>query len=214
MILTAKVKKRIGLIADSHGNIEATAEAIHLLKWRGADLLVHLGDFCDSVHPDRTAVMINLLQENGVLAVKGNNDSLVESILSDPRRTPDTEEMQMLTFLRGVPIVRAHGDIRFSHSFPFDMPRAFHMAIDTGDTGRAEELFNTSDFRILFCGHSHLPILFRKLDGLVTREAVPAGIPTILEPGRYILVVGAAAEGESALYDEETGLYERLQAEG
>jgi predicted phosphodiesterase len=209
-----KGRKRIGLIADSHGNLEATAEAIHLLKWRGADSLVHLGDFCDSVHPDRTAVMISLLLENGVLAVKGNNDSLVETMLAAARRPPDAEEVQMLAFLRDVPIVRAQGDIRFAHSLPFDMLRAFYTPIDTGDTRRAEELFNASDFRILFCGHSHLPILFRKLDGLVTREAVPAGLPTALErAGRYILVVGAAAEGECALYDDETGLYERLQTE-
>ncbi|MBN1615143.1 MAG: metallophosphoesterase family protein [Deltaproteobacteria bacterium] len=210
-----KRKKRIGLIADSHGNLEATAEAIHLLKWRGADLLIHLGDFCDSMHPDRTAVMINLLRENGVLAVKGNNDWLVENILSDPRRSTDEEEKQTLEFLLGVPIVRGYSDILFAHSLPFDMPRAFHTPIDTGNTRRAEDLFNTSDFRILFCGHSHLPILFKKKNGLVTREAVPAGLPTVLEQARrYIIVVGAAAEGESALYDEETGFYERLQAEG
>ncbi len=214
--MTARERKRIGLIADSHGNLEATAEAIHLLKWRGADMLVHLGDFCDSVHHDRTAVMINLLQENGVLAVKGNNDSLVENMLADARREPDAEEVQMLAFLRELPIVRAQGDIRFAHSLPFDMLRAFYTPIDTGDTRRAEELFNASEeFRILFCGHSHIPILFRKWEGLVTREAVPAGLPTALErAGRYIVVVGAAAEGECALYDDETGLYERIQAEG
>jgi putative phosphoesterase len=210
-----KRNKRIGLIADSHGNLEATAEAIFLLKWRGADTIVHLGDFCDSVYPERTAVMINLLRENGVLAVKGNNDSLAENILADARRQPDAEEIQILEFLRDVPIVRAQGDIRFAHSLPFDTLRAFHTTIDTGDTRRAEELFNTSDFRILFCGHSHIPILFRKLDGLVTREAIPAGLPTVLErEGRYIIVAGAAAEGECALYDDETGLYERFQAEG
>lgn len=213
--MTTKAKKRIGLIADSHGNIEATAEAIQLLKWRGADMLVHLGDFCDSVHPDRTAVMITLLQQYGVLALKGNNDSLVESILSDPRRVRDADDVTMLSFLKETPIVRAHGNILFAHSLPFDTPRACHMPIDTGGTQRAEELFNTADFHVLFCGHSHLPILFRNHQGAVTREKIPAGLPTLLNNNeRYIVVVGAAAEGESALYDEETGLYERLQADG
>jgi putative phosphoesterase len=213
--VTVKNGLKIGLIADSHGNLEATAEAIYLLKWRGADILVHLGDFCDSVHPDRTAVMINLLQENNVLAVKGNNDSLVEDILADDSRTLDAEEIQLLAFLREVPIVRAQGDIRFAHSLPFDMRRAFHTPIDTGNTRRAEELFKASDFRMLFCGHSHVPILFRKRAEFVTREAVPAGQPTILEKtGRYIVVVGAAMEGECALYDDKTGIYERIQTEG
>lgn len=84
--MTDSDRKRIGLIADSHGNLEATAQVICLLKRRGADLLVHLGDFCDSVRHDRAATMINLLREHGVLAVKGNNDFLVENMLAETRR--------------------------------------------------------------------------------------------------------------------------------
>jgi predicted phosphodiesterase len=207
--------KRIGIIADSHGNLEATAEAILLLKGRGAGLLVHLGDFCDSVRHDRAAAMIDLLLEYGVLAVKGNNDFLVENMLADARRPPDAEGVKVLAFLRDVPVIRAQGDIRFAHSLPFDTLRAFYEPIDTGNTRRAEELFNETDFRILFCGHSHLPILFRKSDGRVTRESVPAERPMSLErTGRYIFVVGAASDGECALYDEESGTYERLRTKG
>ena len=208
-------RKWIGIIADSHGNLEATAEAILLLKGRGAGLLIHLGDFCDSVRHDRAAAMIDLLLEYGVLAVKGNNDFLVENMLADARRPPDAEGVKMLAFLRDVPVVRAQGDIRFAHSLPFDTLRAFYEPIDTGNTRRAEELFNETDFRILFCGHSHLPIRFRKADGRVTRESVPAERPMTLErTGRYIFVVGAAADGECALYDEEAGTYERLRTGG
>ena len=213
--MTKPEPKRIGIIADSHGNLEATAEAILLLKGRGAGLLVHLGDFCDSVRHDRAAAMIDLLLENGVLAVKGNNDFLVENMLADTRRPPDAEGVKMLAFLRDVPVVRAQGDIRFAHSLPFGTLRAFYEPIDIGNTRRAEELFNETDFRILFCGHSHLPILFRKADGRVTRESVPAERPMSLErTGRYIFVVGAASDGECALYDEEAGTYERLRTKG
>jgi predicted phosphodiesterase len=210
--VTAKERKRVGIIADSHGNLEATQEAIRLLKGRGAGILIHLGDFCDSIRHDAAAAMIDRMVQNGVLAVKGNNDFLVENRLADPRRPPDAEGNKMLAFLRNVPVVRARGDVRFAHSLPFDTLRAFYEPIDTGNTRRAEELFNEADFRILFCGHSHLPILFRKADGRVTREPVPAGRPTALErTGRYIFVVGAAADGECALYDEESGTYERLR---
>ncbi|MCX5837066.1 MAG: metallophosphoesterase family protein [Deltaproteobacteria bacterium] len=210
--MTKPDRKRIGIIADSHGNLEATAEAILLLKGRGAGLLIHLGDFCDSIRHDRAAAMIDLLREKGVLAVKGNNDFLVENRLADARRPPDAEGKNMLAFLRDVPVVRTQGDIRFAHSLPFDTLRAFYEPIDTGDTRRAEKLFAEADFRILFCGHAHLPILFRKADGRVTREAVPAGRPTALErTERYIFVVGAASDGECALFDDEAGTYERLR---
>jgi len=209
--LTKPDRKRIGIIADSHGNREATAKTIRLLKGRGVDLLVHLGDFCDSVRHDRTAAMIDLLRENDVLAVKGNNDFLVEKMLADERRPVAAEGKKMLSFLRDVPVVRALGDIRLAHSLPFDTLRAFYEPIDRGNTLRAEELFNEADFRILFCGHSHLPILFRKENGRVTREAIPAGLPVILQrTGRYIFIAGAATDGECALYDGEAGTYERL----
>src|SRR5512138_2766384 len=98
--LTNPDLKRIGLIADSHADLEATAEAIRLLKGRGADLVVHLGDFCDSVRHARTAAMIALLREQDLLAVKGNNDFRVENMLADDRRPPDAGEANLLSFLR------------------------------------------------------------------------------------------------------------------
>ena len=205
-------RKRIGILADSHANLAATRAAIRLLKGRGAEILIHLGDFCDSVRHERSATMIGLLLEQDLIAVKGNNDFFVENMLADDRRPPDAAEADLLSFLRETPVVRARGDIRFAHSLPFDTLRAFYEPIDRGNTRRAEELFNEADFRILFCGHSHLPILFRKSGGEVTRESVPPERPMSLErTGRYIFVVGAAADGECALYDEGAGTYERLR---
>ena len=204
--------QRIGIIADSHGNLGATKEAIRLLMGRGAGLLVHLGDFCDSLRHDSVPAMIDLMRQNSVLAVKGNNDFIEENRLADSRRPPDAEGGKTLAFLRATPVVRIRGAIRFAHSLPFDRLRAFYEPIDEGDTRRAEALFIEADFRILFCGHSHLPILFRKAGERVTREAVPTGRPLALEQkARYIFIAGAVADGECALYDEAAGTYERLQ---
>jgi putative phosphoesterase len=245
--------RRIGLIADSHGDREATEEAIRLLRESGADLLVHLGDFSDSVRHERTAEMIDLLGEENVLAVKGNNDFLVESLLADPRRKTDAQDKRTLAFLKTVPMMRVLDGIRFAHSLPFDALRSFYEPIDTGNTLRAASLFAEADFRILFCGHSHIPVLFRNERGKVTRETMAPGerriltaprgdesrlrtrssgdgTPVLEKPGmasgrdpgssgregnsdkaRYIAVVGAAMNGECALYDRETGAYERLR---
>ena len=170
----------IGLIADSHGNLDATAEAIRLLKARGAGILVHLGDFCDSIHRDRAAAMIRLLRENNVLAVKGNNDFFVEGVLTDERRSPDPEGEPAIAFLKSVPVTRTLDGLLFAHSLPFDSLRSFYEPIDTGTTQRAERLFTETDFQLLFCGHSHLPILFRKAGGAVTREQVPPEIKLVL----------------------------------
>jgi predicted phosphodiesterase len=215
----------IGLIADSHGNLDATAEAIRLLKGRDAGILVHLGDFCDSVRRDRAGAMIRLLRENGVLAVKGNNDFFVESVLTDERRPPDPEGEPIIAFLQTVPLTRTLNGLLFAHSLPFDTLRSFYEPIDTGSTQRAERLFAETDFRLLFCGHSHLPVIFRKAGSRVTREEAPPGEKLILRtegetphmktnncpPDRFIVIVGAADDGECAFYDRESGIYERIR---
>ena len=215
----------IGLIADSHGNLEATAEAIRLLKGRGAGMLVHLGDFCDSVRRDRTGAMIRLLRENSVLAVKGNNDFFVESMQTGERRPPDPEGEPTIAFLQTIPLTRTLDGMLFAHSLPFDTLRSFYEPIDTGNTQRAERLFAETDFQLLFCGHSHLPIIFRKTGGRVTREQAPPGEKLILRttgnipdtkenvcpPDRFIVIVGAADDGECAFYDRENGIYERIR---
>ena len=202
----------LGLIADSHGNLEATAEAIRILKGRGAGTLVHLGDFCDSILHDRTVAMIRLLRENNVLAVKGNNDFSVERMLDDDRRGLDSAGEPTIAYLRTLPFTRALNGLLFAHSLPYDSLRSFYEPIDTGNTQRAARLFAESDFRRLFCGHSHIPILFRMAGESVTREQVPPGEKILQDAGdRFIMIVGAADEGECALYDTEARTYERIR---
>jgi len=220
--------QRIGLIADSHGNLAATQEAIRLLRERGAGTLVHLGDFCDSAHRDRSGEMIRLLRENSVLAVKGNNDFFIESILTEGHQPSDPEGMAAAAYLKSVPFTRTWDDLFFAHSLPFDTLRSFYEPIDTGGTQRAARLFAEADFSLLFCGHSHLPILFRKTAGRVTREQVPAGERRVLRNGgagpeeaegagpseRFIVIVGAADNGECAFFDRKEGIYERIRIFG
>jgi predicted phosphodiesterase len=202
----------IGLIADSHGNLEATAEAIRILRARGAGTLVHLGDFCDSIRRDRAVAMIRLLRENGVLSVKGNNDFSVERMLADERRDPDPAEESTSGYLQTLPFTRALNGLLFAHSLPCDSLRAFYEPIDTGNTQRAARLFREVDFRLLFCGHSHISILFRMTGGNVTREQIPLGEKFLPDANdRFIVIVGAADEGECALYECEARTYERIR---
>lgn len=65
---------RIGLLSDNHGRLRALKQAIGALRRRGAERLVHLGDFCDSLQRRDPAAVVRVLTENGILAVKGNND--------------------------------------------------------------------------------------------------------------------------------------------
>ena len=65
---------KIGLLADSHGNLPATVAAIQCLQENGADQLYHLGDLFDSVRDNDFMTILNTLCNNCVIGIKGNTD--------------------------------------------------------------------------------------------------------------------------------------------
>lgn len=204
---------RLGLISDSHGNFPATEKAINILMDQGCDQVIHLGDFCDTNRRDRLEDIVRLFQKRGVIAVKGNNDYLIELALSNVAAESYSNQGWMYEFLKKVPMKMVMDDVCFAHSFPFDYLRAFYEPIDVGSTERAILLFQQMPHRILFCGHSHAPVYFC-LSGpdSVLRKVLPPGEKLLLNPtSRYIFIVGSADEGECAVFDAEASTYEQIK---
>jgi putative phosphoesterase len=212
--LSASMNKppRLGLLSDSHGNLEATEKAIDILTIRGCEQIIHLGDFCDTNRRDRLEDIVRLFQKRGLIAVKGNNDYLIELALSHSAGEGYSYQEWMYEFLKEVPMKVVMDDICFAHSFPFDYLRAFYEPIDVGSTEKASLLFQQMPHRILFCGHSHTPAYFCLSDpDVVLRQMVPPGEKLLLKPtSRYIFVVGSADDGECAVFDAEASTYERI----
>lgn len=218
MELTIPLPRKIGLLADSHSDLVALETAVKLLLTRGAEGLVHLGDLCDSLRLDLLDAFIRLIRRHGIYAVKGNNDFSLETLLAG--RPPELRKPNdhRLVFLRDLPMKIVWGPLCFAHSLPFDFLRAFYEPIDLGTVHRAREVFQATTYRIIFCGHSHRPVLFRGSSETVFREHIPSSKPLFLDPvQRYIHVTGAVCEGECALFDTESWVLERIgipRAEG
>jgi putative phosphoesterase len=204
--------RRLGLISDSHGNFPATEEAIKILIDRGCEQVIHLGDFCDTNRRDRLEDIVRLFQKRGVIAVKGNNDYLIELALANGSVAGCSDQGCMHEFIKGIPMKVVMDDICFAHSFPFDSLRSFYEPIDVGSTERAFLLFQQMSYRILFCGHSHTPVYFRLSDSEgVLRKVAPPGEKLLLEStSRYIVIVGSSDEGECAIFDAGASTYERI----
>ena len=81
MELKDPLPKKIGLLADSHSELAAMEAAIQELHRRGATTLVHLGDICDSLRLDLLEASIRMIRKHRIMAVKGNNDFLLENLL-------------------------------------------------------------------------------------------------------------------------------------
>ncbi|MGB9500022.1 MAG: metallophosphoesterase family protein [Dissulfuribacterales bacterium] len=208
-----KSPKRMGLVADSHGNLEAMLGCIKRLNNLPVDSLVHLGDVFDSLHTDNLIRTVEAIQQNGIYPVKGNNDYQIEKMLSNGclLDLPAGTKKKVLSFLEEMPMNRVENDICFTHSFPFDSVRSFYEPVDTGFTDRAEQIFNQTQYQTIFCGHSHSPILFRWRSGRVTRENINVEEKVFLNPSeRYIIIVGSADSGECGFFDSEQKVYERI----
>lgn len=208
-----KKPQRLGLLSDSHGNLDATEKAIDILIANGCDRLIHLGDFCDSNRRERMDEIIRLLHRENISAVKGNNDYLIELALKNGNGKEYADPAGMYEFLKNVPMKLVMDDICCAHSFPFDYLRAFYEPIDVGSAERASLLFGQIPYRILFCGHSHAPIYFHESDSEgVLRKEIPLGAKLVLDTTcRYIFVVGSADEGECAVFDTAASIYERIK---
>ena len=209
---TSNLPKKIGLLSDSHGDLEALEAAVQLLLLRGAASLIHLGDICDSLRLDLLDASVRLIHRHGIRAVKGNNDFLLENLLlGRPPETADGTE-PLIRFLQGLPMKIVWGEVCFAHSLPFDFLRAFYEPIDIGTNQRAEEVFGLTPYRILFCGHSHQPVVFRLSGKNVERAPFPATPTLQLDRGdRHIVVTGAVSEGECVLFDAENWRLERIR---
>ncbi len=207
----SKFPERIGLIADTHGNADLLGRAIETLLYNGADCLVHLGDFCDSQNHGDLRQIFSLLQRYQVRTVKGNNDFRVEKMLQHKElcQYPDKRE-QWLAFLQQTPVVMRLGDVCYCHSLPYDSIRAFYEPVDTGGTDRAAEVFDHVADHVIFCGHSHEPVLFRSRDRVVTREQMHEQSTVLHCHQRYIIIVGAGENSECAVFDMNRSRYERI----
>ena len=64
-------------MADSHGKPETILAALAAIKGLNCRSIYHLGDVCDSFHPETAESCLRPLQEHQVIAIKGNNDHAI-----------------------------------------------------------------------------------------------------------------------------------------
>lgn len=158
----------IGIMADSHGRPDKIAAALEFLSQRGCDCLYHLGDICDSGHPETAEACVRPLQHFKVMAVKGNNDHQIDVNHRD--RMQSVIPQDVLGFIQNLPLMRHFRHAVFVHSLPF--ARELGLACMIGVLGEAEikRILRTYPKGILFRGHSHTPeILTARNEKIISR---------------------------------------------
>ena len=164
----------IGLVSDSHGRVETIAAALKYLKAERCGNLYHLGDICDSLHPESADACVELLRNYQVKSVKGNNDHSIV-VNQAGRKTPSIKP-ETLDYLKRLPLVIQSGRMVMTHSLPFENELGLSCMVGAMHHHHARHFFHRFADGILFRGHSHSPeIIWQNHGGTMLSENILAG---------------------------------------
>ncbi len=193
-------KKLVGIIADSHGQVESISDGIGLLSAMGCRPVFHLGDICDSSYPETADECIKILEKNEVSAIKGNNDHLILSGCLEGNG--NVISGHTVTYLGNLPHVIEYDRAVLTHSLPFYAELGLSCMI--WDMGEKEirRFFNDRAEKILFRGHSHKPtISFREHDRIITEEIALDREINLLERFPCVVTCGSLTRGLCLIWD-------------
>jgi predicted phosphodiesterase len=192
---------KIAILTDIHANREAFEAVLEDARARGAERFVLLGDLVGyGPDPGWCCDCATALVAEGAICVRGNHDSAAAGV-PEPmsplaRRAIDWTVARLsvgqVGFLRDLPLMAEMDDILFVHASASE-PEAFSYV--TSDT-RAAPSFRASTARLIFCGHTHMPLLASVDQGGVVRQQefkANMAIP-LLRSRRWLAVVGAVGQ--------------------
>jgi diadenosine tetraphosphatase ApaH/serine/threonine PP2A family protein phosphatase len=207
----------IALFTDIHGNREAFDACLAHLQSARPDRMVFLGDYVGyGADPGYVVDLVRDFVARGAVALRGNHDDAV--VGSTARMNVAAREAIEWTrgrldeaqrrFLTGLPLTHEEGERLFVHANAV-APGGWGYVTDRLEAARS---LMATRRRCVFCGHLHVPGLYRMAANGLLGEFTPAtGIATRLVPEhRWLAVLGAVGQPRDgdpeacyALLDEE-----------
>jgi len=192
-------------MADSHGRPETIAAAADFLRSRRCRRIYHLGDICDSVKPATVENCVSLLRENGIYAIKGNNDHAV--VVNQPGRIKLQFSPESLDYLKALPLMRRYKGAHFTHSLPFLHERGLSSMIGTMGEAEARLFFNSMPSGILFRGHGHTPeVIFMNHNEIRFHSLEKGEVFSLSQNMPCIITCGALTRGLCMIWKPYSGM--------
>jgi predicted phosphodiesterase len=195
---------QIGIVADIHEAIEPLSRALAEFRARSVEVVVNLGDACDTFTPvGRSSAVVALLREAGAVGVWGNHDVGLCSQVSDKvRHDTDPAVLAYMATMRPQLVLE---DCRFSHVEPWldatlvENLWYFDGVPDTPE--KAGRSFAAVPEQFLFVGHFHRWLVMTP-SGAVPWEG--EGHLELREAARYLTVVAPVVSGWCAVFDTKS----------
>ncbi len=192
---------RFAILTDIHANREAFQAVLDDARAHRADRIVMLGDIVGyGPDPGWCCDTAARLAGEGALCVQGNHDAVasgaVDGMSTLARRAMDWTRTRLTEaqrqFLSALPLTATVEDILFVHASAND-PGAWSYV--TSDT-RAAPSFRATTARLIFCGHTHVPLLASEdANGMVREQGLRADMTIpLLRSRRWLAVVGAVGQ--------------------
>ncbi len=195
-------KQIIGIMADSHGQAACIQDALDFFERNDCSCIYHLGDICDSAHPETAEACVQLLLQHHIQAIKGNNDHQV--VVNHVDRHPADISVETIEFLQRLPLTSEMDDMVLAHSLPFIKQRGLSSMVGALGDNEAALFFRLNPHKILVRGHSHLPELVQSdRDNIVTTKLIPEEIQTITDIIPGIITCGAVDHGYVMIWDRQ-----------
>ena len=206
---------RIAVLSDIHANLPALEAVAADLPT--VDQVWVLGDTVG--YGPQPNEVVSALQAMGARSVLGNHDGAAIGTVEAVHFNPDARRAIEWTatilddnaraYFASLPEVRTDGDLTAVHGSPRD-PIWEYI---TGPA-IAEANFAAFDTRLCLFGHTHLPVVFRAVDGGV--QGTP-GLPGVASPvgrGRALLNPGSVGQPRDGLRDAAYALLDLGGAPG
>ena len=209
---------KIAVISDIHANLPALNATLKFLSTQKIDRIICLGDVVGyGPFPNEC---IELVKEHCQHVMMGNHDQAAlgmgdvnyfnEYALEVILWTRERLTAYNKGFLENLPFTFSDGNQLYVHSSPFE-PQEWHYILDEHE---ARANLKSTDARLIFIGHSHIPLVFSEQEGFLETELLPLE----LDRDRYIVNVGSIGQPRNGdpratfvIYDDQSDNLEYIR---
>ena len=204
---------KIAAVYDVHGNLAALKAVVEQIADEGIDRIVLGGDYAWGPMPAESVALVQKLEAEGAVAIRGNADREVaswagelEGLDADTAAVNEWACDQLTSTQRDWLLTRPEQavfevegrNVLFCHACPQNDTDA---VVDTTSEERVEELFGSCSADVVVIGHTHLQFV-RDHQNMEIVNAGSVGLP-FGAPGAYWAVIGAEIELRRTSYDYE-----------
>lgn len=208
--------KKLTVISDIHGNLEALQAVLSDIDRLGLDTVVCLGDNIGyGPEPDQ---VLTLLRSRDIPSLMGNHEwGLVDekslfwfnpqarcSLLQNKQLLSDDS----LAYLKSLPVNMFFDDCLLVHACPPDSIKTYLFEISPA---QFSEIFLEMEHDLCMVGHTHDLVLVSYTSGQVKMAPLVEGVQTLDKKGKYIVNVGSVGQprdgnnnAKYVIWDSET----------